>query len=193
LVTAEQIGRDLLDGVARLGREVEEVYTRLVMPTWGSGLHGFPDALYGYVLGVFSRIDVASAYWRGGDTGNQTERLVGFMETYFGRPRDLCAVAVQMWRHKLVHTSQPRPLRHPKTGVVYRWLLHWGEHLPESQHFTLSGSDGERILNLGLTYLISDLRRGVEAFYAAASRDPSLQAGMENFERELRDQQLRLL
>ena len=190
--TAEQIGLELLTSVRQLSREVDEVYTRLVLPTWMSELHGLPAALYGYMLGVFARIDLASAYWRGGDAGNQTERMVGFMEAYLGQPSDLCAVAVQMWRHKLIHTAQPRPLRHPTTGFVYRWLLHWGEHLPEPQHFTLSESGEMRVLNLGLVYLIADLQRGLELFVEAAARDSAIQANMVRYERNLCNQTLRL-
>jgi hypothetical protein len=143
------------------------------------------------MLGVFSRIDLASAYWRGGDAGNQTKRMAEFMHRFIGRPRHLCSVAVQMWRHTLVHTSEPRPLHNPKTGEIYRYLLHWGKHLPEPQHFTLTDNAAERILNLGLRYLLSDLRKGVEAFLEEAARDVALQARMESFEHKLQNLQLR--
>jgi hypothetical protein len=183
--TAEQIGSELVSNVKQFSREVNEVYSRLVLPTWGTDLHGLPDALYGYMLGVFARIDLASAYWQGGDVGSQTARMVGFMEAFLGRPSDLCAVAVQIWRHKLIHTAQPRPLKHPTTGIVHRWLLHWGEHLLESQHFTLSESGEMAVLNLGLVYLIADLQRGLESFVGAAASDPTMQANMERFEHKL--------
>ena len=192
MVSADQICQELLNDVRRFAREVKEIFTRLVLPTWGSELHGLPDTLYGYMLGTFARIDLTSAYWRGSDAGKQTDRMVSFMEVYLGRSRDLCSVAVQMWRHTLVHTAQPRPLRDPTNGVVYRWLLHWRDHLPENQHFKFMECGRERILNLGLMYLIEDLERGIKAYAAEVAIDTTLQNNIVRFEQELSNQALRL-
>jgi hypothetical protein len=39
---------------------------------------------------------------------------------------------IQMWRHTLMHTSQPRYLLDETTGRSYRWLLHWNERRTRS-------------------------------------------------------------
>jgi hypothetical protein len=43
-----------------------------------------------------------------------------------------------MWRHKLMHTGEPRYLLDERTGKFYRWLLHWWELLPLEQHYTFA-------------------------------------------------------
>jgi hypothetical protein len=58
------------------------------------------------------------------------------------------SLAVQVWRHKLMHTSQPRYLVDQATRKTYRWLLHWRDHLPRDQHFTLEDAGEFKALNL---------------------------------------------
>ena len=83
-MSAANLGTRLIQSVDQLDCEVRAVYENLVLPTWDSEqLHGLPDALYGYVMGVFARIDLASAHWHGAYGRDQSARIVGFMDTYF--------------------------------------------------------------------------------------------------------------
>ena len=190
-VSESDLGRELIGSVDRLAREVEEVYRKLVVPTWGGDLHGLPNALYGYMMGVFARIDLVSAHWRGTYKGDQTQRMVQFMDRYFGTNHEANSVAVQMWRHKLMHTAQPRYLRDSEAGILYKWLLHWGSHLPQEQHFTFITTGDSKILNLGLVYLIVDLRRAVERYRSKLAAEVKLQAAFREVEDELRTYELR--
>ena len=179
------LGSELIGSVDRLAREVEEVYRKLVLPTWGGDLHGLPDALYGYMMGVFARIDLVSAHWQGTYKGDQTQRMIQFMDRYFGTNHEANSVAVQMWRHKLMHTAQPRYLRDSETGILYQWLLHWESELPQEQHFTFTITADSRILNLRLDYLITDLRRAVERYRTELASEAKLQAAFREVEGEL--------
>ena len=190
-VSESDLGRELIDSVDRLAREVEEVYRKLVVPTWGGDLHGLPDALYGYMMGVFARIDLVSAHWWGTYRGDQTQRMVQFMDRYFYSSHEANSVAVQMWRHKLMHTAQPRYLRDPDTGTLYRWLLHWKDHLSQEQHFTFATTADSRILNLGLVYLIRDVRRAVERYRIDLASKAELQAAFRKVEGEVGSHELR--
>ena len=189
-VSESDLGRELIGSVDRLAREVEEVYWKLVVPTWGGDLHGLPDALHGYMMGVFARIDLVSAHWRG-TYKDQTQRVIDFMDRYFGTNHEANSVAVQMWRHKLMHTAQPRYLRDSEAGILYQWLLHWGSHLPQEQHFTFTTTASSRILNLGLVYLITDLRRAVERYRTELASEAKLQAAFREVEGELGTYELR--
>ena len=161
-------------------REANTVYSTLVLPNWGGELHGFPHTLYGYMMLCFASIDLFSTYWRGNASPNgQTKRMVNFMQTYLSPNRESCNVAVQMWRHKLMHTGQPRFLVDERTGKTYRWLLHWWEHLPANQHFTFSETADSKVLNIGLIYLISDLKTALEKCLADLSGDAELEANFE--------------
>jgi len=109
-VSASDLGKELIGSIDRLEQEVDAVYRKLVLPTWGGDPHGLPETLYGYMMGVFARIDLVSAHWRGTYDG-QTQRMVQFMDRYFCTNHKANSVAVQMWRHKLMHTAKPRYLR----------------------------------------------------------------------------------
>ena len=93
-------------------------------------------------------------------------------------------IAVHLWRHKLMHTAGPRQVTEKRTGVAYKWLLHWWEHLPREQHFTFGGGS-PRVLNLGLVYLIEDLQKAWAAFAADVRSSQELRANLEQAQAEL--------
>jgi hypothetical protein len=165
-------------------REVQIVYSTLVLPHWGGELHGFSHTLYGYMMHLFATIDLLSAYWKG-KTSRQTLRMIEFMNQYICHNHEANTVAVQMWRHKLMHTSEPRYLYDERTSKTYRWLLHWGEHLPREQHYTFADTHDSRILNLALLYLIGDFRTGVEQYLADLVASLQLQSNYEKFQAEV--------
>ena len=189
----EEAQKDHLAYVDAIDREARQVYLTLVLPHWGEELHGFPYTLYGYMMTLFARIDLLSAYWAGdASTKGQTLRMIDFMDKYMSSNREANSVAVQMWRHKLMHTSEPRNLLDERTNKVYRWLLHWGERLPADQHYTFAETSDSRILNLGLLYLIEDLRRAVGTYLSDLSVDPSLQSKYEKVKTEIASYKFRL-
>lgn len=173
-------------------RELNTVYSSLVIPHWVGELHGFPHTLYGYMMLCFARIDLFSAYWEGDSSQKgQTQRMIEFMQRYLSPNREACSVAVQMWRHKLMHTGEPRSLVDEHSRKVYRWLLHWWEHLPADQHFTFSETTDSKILNIGLVYLIRDLKRALQKYLADLSRNGELQKKFENVEAEIQSGKFR--
>lgn len=174
-------------------QEAERIFTNLVLPTWGTALHGFPHTLYGFMMATFARIDLLSAYWRGDAASKgQTERMIDFMDAFIHQDREANAVAVQMWRHKLMHTAEPRYLRDDRTGRHYRWLLHWSHHLPREQHFRFTDTTDSRILNIALLYLIEDVKRGAEAYVKQLAADSELQRRYLSVDAELSSYGLRV-
>ena len=184
MLTTEVLGSQLQKELERLDTEARTIYRELVLPNWGKTLHGFPDVLYGFMMGVYARVDLASAYWKG-SFESQTRRMVGFLDVYVSSDHEANSVSVQMWRHKLMHTSQPRFLRNETTNKIYCWLLHWWEHLPSEQHYTFVETNDSRILNIGLIYLISDLKRGIERFLQDLGASADLKSKFECIEKEL--------
>jgi hypothetical protein len=64
-------------------REASLVYSTLVLPNWGGPLHGFPETLYGFMMAVFARFDLLSAYWKGDVSWKgQTVRMIEFLNTF---------------------------------------------------------------------------------------------------------------
>ncbi len=166
-------GDFLLDELTRLTFEAQTVYRELVLPGWGGPRHGMPDTLFGYVAGAFARTDLASALWKGSGS-NDSRRMVDFLTHFASVGRREASVAVNIWRHKLVHTSAPRVVHDRTTGQDLHWLLHWGdEHLPRSDHFRFQSNDV--VLNLSLFGLLETLRTALVAYVEALRRDATLQ------------------
>ncbi len=176
---------DWIAEVDRLDSEVQWVYSSLVLPTWDDKeRHGVHHALYGYMMVVFSKIDLLSACWRGSES-KQTKRMIDFLDKYLDSSHEAHSVAVQVWRHKLMHTGKPRALHDRAQGRRYYWLLHWREHLPREQHFTFTDCLDSRNLNLALVYLIEDLRQAAERYLGDLASSPQLQAAREKVEQGL--------
>jgi hypothetical protein len=149
MIDFNQVQKQQMGRVDALEQEVSQIYETLVLPNWVGPLHGFPETLYGLMMAVFARFDILSAYWKGdASTKGQTARMTEFLETFLRRNTEANVLAIQMWRHKLMHTSQPRYLLDEDTGKTYRWLLHWRDHLPREQHFTFVDTGESKILNL---------------------------------------------
>jgi hypothetical protein len=179
------IGQHILDDIERLKREAEYCYLHIVLPNWGSEyLHGFPDILYGLVMGVMSRIDLVSAYYDN-NSKPQTKRMVGFLNKYMNDKNELNSVLINMWRHQLMHTSSPRDFTDINSNIRYRWLLHWREHLPIKMHYTFVETGNSKIINIGLIYLIDQFTEAVKKYLYDLNLSTELQTKYYSFEQEL--------
>jgi len=138
----------------------------------------FPATLYGLMLVCFATIDLASRLWRG-FSDRQTQRMVEFITSYLGATSEAAFIAVQMWRHTLMHTSQPRILRCQTTGVEYAWLLHWGNWLPREDHFQVFRITAQRRkLDLALSYLLDDLCSSLQGLLEDLPRHETFRANV---------------
>ena len=142
-------------------------------------MHGLHRTLYGYLMNCFAYLDLLSFYRSRthNSGGDQTERMVRFMEVEMRYEPLPSQVAVLIWRHKLMHTAKPRALEGRNTGESYKWLLHWGsEHLPREYHMQLQQPKDARTLNIGLGFLVDDLVRGAESYFAKVDGSPEAEA-----------------
>ena len=111
--------------------EVTQLYENLVKPNWDTVPRRYYISLYGYVMHAFSVIDLLSCYWQGtASNQGQTARMRDFMTQFMHYGRAESKAAVVMWRHKLMHTSEPRTLVGKSSGKRYSWLLHWHKRAP---------------------------------------------------------------
>lgn len=157
--------------------EVATLWKDMIDNDWYGGTHHFPNMTFGLMMSCFARIDLYSRYWRGTNE-KQTLRMRDFLGEYVYPNRlEENRVAVQMWRHTLMHTSEPRRLRDRRTGMEYMWRVHFKEPLREEQHYTfVQGHDGTRILDIGIVYFVADLKHGMKKFLNDLNTDPVLQA-----------------
>lgn len=185
-----EIEAQILSDIDALSREAHVVYKELVLPGWGSkDRHGFPRTLYGFVMNAMSFVDRLSCYFTGNAHGEQTKRMRTLLMAAGYAPHS-AGVAVQMWRHTLMHTGSPYAIRNSQTGVTYRWLLHWGEHLPRNQHMTLAeASSTEQVLNMGALYLIDDLASFTRELFSKWRGDSSKEGLVVEVNRQVLERQ----
>ncbi|UKA59184.1 hypothetical protein [Arthrobacter sp. FW306-2-2C-D06B] len=171
--------RDVMStAIEDLSRETRDVFDILVLPNWGSPeRRGYGRLLYGVVMNTFALTDRLSTL-RTGRIDRQTVRLKESLEMMGADPR-AAGVAVQLWRHTLMHTGMPAVLVDRATEDRYHWLLHWGEpHLPKSHHMTLTSHPDGYVLNFGALFAVDALSWLSASFFAAAEGDSEREASV---------------
>lgn len=120
---------------------------------------------------AFSMIDMLSCLDEG-TQHNQTSRMRRLLTERLDAAPAPAAVAVQMWRHSLMHTGSPREVVDARTGVRYQWLLHWSDELPREQHLILlpGHRSDSQVLGAGVTYLVDDLLGAAGAIFDGARK-----------------------
>ncbi|MFB3812726.1 MAG: hypothetical protein ACE14L_01335 [Terriglobales bacterium] len=171
--------------------EIRSLYDALILQNWDRpeprGRARFPHILYGCVMWCFSFVDLVSCCWKGAlSSQGQSKRIVDFLQNYLHRPRFECSVAVNIWRHKMMHTAEPRRLH--ENGIAFHWLLHWGDELPKDQHFSMS-ADG-KTFRMALFYLVQDVRTALNCYLAELAVDSMLRANFDAVQRDLQHQKL---
>lgn len=89
-----------------------------------------------------------------------------------------------------MHTGSPAVVTNAGTGTAYRWLLHWGGHLPREQHLTFQAvSADERILNMAAIYLIEDLERLANERFRGWRQDARQRERIAKIHQDIADRQ----
>lgn len=185
MTTIVEVRDRMMSDLEDLSRESQDVLETLVRPNWGSPeRHGYGKILYGVVMNTFALADRLSTY-RSGRHTRQTERLKDALVA-MGSATEAAAVAVQLWRHTLMHTGMPVVLEGPVGHGRYYWLLQWGEpYLTRSHHMTLTSHPEGHVLNFGAMFAVEDLLEMARALFAAAESDTKLEASVVNAHNDL--------
>lgn len=180
---------EIEDEIAAVCAEVRRVHDDLVLqhypiPTEGAP-YGFGHTCHAYAMLCFARIDGISMFWAGGkykrnatntkakDQSCQTERMTSFMDAYSPQPADNHLLAVELWRHTLMHEGIPRELT-DDAGDHYQYTLQWrwdDPHIhymrmtepatPNGNPFTL------HVFRVAVLGLFADLEHMVRGYCAA--------------------------
>lgn len=140
----------------------------------GPGPAFFPAVMY-----CLATLDYFSSCWAGwnrsGPDKDQTNRLVDFMATFLLYGRKEAALAVHFWRHKLMHTSEPRVLRNTDNDEIYVWRTGTGlEHHMELARLT----EQQYRLDFDPLLFLEDLRSailGPSGYFDQLRHSPDLQ------------------
>lgn len=121
----------------------------------------FPIVMYSFAI-----VDYFSSFWAGwndtrkrpsSDKRSQTKRMADLLEKYLLYPQKESQLAVTIWRHKLVHTSEPRVLTDKDGKTRYGWSI----SDKDERHWELIEAEGTLVLHIGVFNLINDLRAGI--------------------------------
>ena len=178
--------RDLLKATRDLEFESQRVYSELVEKDWNRppSRRRLPRALWAFMMLGFGHIDFVSALWKGTDKG-QSRRMTDFMERYLGMSRRPASMAVKIWRHKLMHTGEPRKVIDRATGKTCSWLLHWAHQLPANQHATTNEQGKEIILQMSLSSFLADLKIGQRTYLRDLRADKKLDRKFQSFAKSI--------
>jgi hypothetical protein len=173
MATAANILASLRHDFDAFAREATEIREELADPARPY----YFMSLYALLMGVFSQVDLYAALWAGSLGRGQTTRMRNFLNRYSGHDPLANMLAVQLYRHTLMHTSRPRLLLDETTGRTHAFLLHWGRKRADpAAHYTV---DGEGKLTLNLESLVEDVSRMLDAFIADATSNPPVSARIE--------------
>jgi hypothetical protein len=115
--------------------------------------------------------------------------MIDFLEKYLKYRRKESAVAIQLWRHKLMHTAEPRNLKDSTSNETYGWFLYGGTMgFSKDRHWAFAKDGNEVILSIAIPYLVADLRDGVfgsDMYFDELCKSPDLQDKFEKFQNEL--------
>ena len=152
------------------------------------GHRHFPNTIYGLLMAAMAKVDYLSKHWirkrpKDKQKDDQTKRMVQFMHSYLGYGNEASEIAVQLFRHNLMHASDLAEI-HDDKGGSYRWLLHHGDGSDPARdkHMVLR----ECLLNFGVLYFVEDLISTVPKLKAAIMTDPEILLGWDGIESEIR-------
>lgn len=161
----------------------------------------YPHAYYGYLMACMAKIDLWSSLWAG-RTGkgngslpsgvpfrSQTRRMVAFMTTYLGPDKETHRIAVELFRHTLLHTGAMRFLYDEARDTKYTWRVFFGEfelYAVPHRHYTISdetsncpgelatitsAAASERspvhAINVSIPSFVADLRRALTGYLSS--------------------------
>jgi len=134
----------------------------------------FPVIMY-----CFATVDYFSSFWAGGsrqavDNRRQTPRMVDFLRKYLHYPDRESVVAIDIWRHKLMHTSEPRIAT---AGERLRRVFGWQCGPEVDNHMRLQEIEPRTfILPFACNQFVRDLHEGVfgpNGYFTALQADGS--------------------
>ena len=178
---------------ARLS-SLENDARRAFYPIDRIGYAPFPIAMY-----AFATIDYFSSFWAGWndkrsrpktDKRSQKKRMADFLEKYLRYPQKESQLAIDVWRHKLMHTAEPKRLKEGQ--MTYEWLI----ADRDSNHWKLVKLGEDMFeLRIGIFNLIDDLRAGIfgpSGYFDELNRSVSLQDKCQAFIEEATSYTFRL-
>ncbi len=151
----------------------------------------FPAVMY-----CFATLDYFSSLWAGWNQSapkgqNQTDRMTAFSNRFLLYGRRESQIAIQFWRHKLMHTAEPRLVRDKQTGETFQWSMGTGPG--NHMHLAPTSTRGSFLLHFNPVTFTRDLAEGIfgpAGYFVELRSDQNLQGNYQSCLREFEDYQI---
>ena len=113
----------VLDGKLR---SLKNDYKRSSHPMQNKKIQTAPFPITMYAMSILDLLSSYEAGWNEPNkrlSRNQTTRMVNYLVEYMSYDKIPSRALVQMHRHQLMHTSEPRMVQDKKTGDVFAWEI----------------------------------------------------------------------
>lgn len=157
--------------------------------TLGKSAAPFPIVLF-----CMSILDFFSAAYFGYSDGrgdrnklNQTERMVKFLNKYLGYAEDVSRIALDIFRHKLVHLGEPH-VPSGRTDNIIGWEISSVQADRNNWTIYTCNLKGDKIVRFGVNNFIRDLKNGIlgqNGYFQDLINDESLQNNYLSFYNEI--------
>jgi hypothetical protein len=146
----------LKNRIDSLNNDVIRAYTEIPIPGKNVQVSPFPITMY-----ALATLDYISSLWAGwndkknrpkSDKRDQTKRMISFCVKFLKYHKFESELMIKIFRHKLMHTSEPRILN-SKTGEVYGWSIDYNDE----HHMKIMEVEGSKYLIFGIKNFIDDL------------------------------------
>ena len=151
----------------------------------GAGAAPFPITLY-----CMSVLDFFSGAFAGysekkhiRDRDDQTARMINFLTKYLHYDKNVSGEAIDIFRHKLVHLSEP-------VSNKFGWEIAYAQ--AEGDHWTIQTANlaGDKFVRFGVEDFIRDLKNGIlgpTGYFKDLKESVELQDRYNNFLKEIRE------
>ncbi|MFI6220118.1 hypothetical protein ACIBEH_06150 [Nocardia salmonicida] len=195
---ADDIAKELLAHSEALKFEVDTLAGCFAGSRFFNDTNNFRHAHFGYLMACMAQIDALSVFEQGALGGKQTPRMMGFLGRYMpGGGLEEHRVALELFRHKLMHLGRQAFVFDTTTDIAYTWRLQFTDvEKIRLRHFTLSVLDpatepellsylsstpsAVKALNIHLPSLADDIHRLSKSYVTAMLADAGLRQNAEN-------------
>ncbi len=153
----------------------------------------YQPAPFAALLYCFSVIDLLGAFLAGNaKPGRTTEQAKEYMQRFMSYTEEQAQLLQEVFRHKLVHLAEPRPIMENKSRLIswQEWHDNREKHLiieplKERRRITVTSTlsiDCDHIFHVGIWNLAEDIRISVEkpnGYLESLEKSPDLQDKFE--------------
>jgi len=153
----------------------------------------YQPAPFAALLYCFSVIDLLGAFLAGNaKPGRSAEQAREYMQKFMGYTEEQAYLLQMVFRHKLVHLSEPRPIMEDKSRRIswQEWHNNREKHLAieplkERQKITITSIlsvECDHVFHVGIWNLVEDIRISVEkpnGYFESLEKTPDLQDKFE--------------